>query len=67
MIILLCDVQLKRNKKWCAGVTACVNVPIGEFSMIGNPEVQFVSVGHLGSKVLAMKANKKFCLPTDFS
>ena len=67
IIILLCNVQLKRNKKWCTGVTACFNVHIGEFSMVGDPEVQFVSIGHLGSKVLALKANKKFCLLTEFS
>ena len=67
IIILLCNVQLKRNKKYCTGVTACFNVHIGEFSLFGDPEVQFVSIGHLGSKVLALKANKKFCLLTEFS
>ena len=32
IIILLCNVQLRRNKKYCTGVTACINVHIGEFS-----------------------------------
>lgn len=67
IIFLLCNVQLKRNRKWCAGVTAYFSVTDGKFNMVGDPEVEHVSVCHFGSKVLALKANKKFCLLTDFS
>ena len=59
--------QLKSSRKWCTGTTACFNVATGEFSVVGDPEVEFVSMGHFGSKVLALKANKEFCLLADFS
>ena len=66
-IFFLCDVYLKQNKKLCDGVTVCFDWKAGNFNMVGDPEVELVSIGHFGSKVLALKANKHFCLFDDFT
>ena len=67
VIYSLCDVQLKRNKKWCAGVAMWFNWNSGIFNIVGDPKVEIVSIGHFGTKVLALRANKHFCFLDNFS
>ena len=67
VIYSLCDVQLKRNKKLCAGVTMCFDWNSGEFTTVGDPEVEIVSIGHFGTKVIALNANKQFCFLDNFA
>ena len=67
VMFFLCDLYLKKNKKLCAGVMVCFDWNVGDFSMVGDPEVELVAVGHFGSKVLALKTNKQFCLLEDFA
>ena len=66
VIYSLCDVQLKRNKKWCAGVAIWFNWKSGEFSIVGDPETKIVSIGRFGTKVIALNANRQFCFLANF-
>ena len=66
-IIFLCNVYLKKSKKLCIGVAVCFDQKSGEFNMVGNPEAELVTIGHFGSKVLAVKTNKQFCFLDDFT
>ena len=68
VMFFLCDaVYLKKNKKLCAGVMVCFDWNIGDFSMVGNPEVELAAIGQFGSKVIALKTNKQFFLLDDFT
>ena len=66
VMFFLCDVYLKK-KKLCASVIVCFDWNISDFGMVGDPEVELATIGHFGSKVIALKTNKQFALLDDFT
>ena len=62
IIFFLCDVYLKKNKKLCPGIALYFDWNMGDFNMVGDLEVEFVTIGHFGSKILGLKTSKQFCL-----
>ena len=66
VVYSLCDIQLKKSKKWCAGVAMWFNWNSGEFSTVGDPETEIVSIGHFGTKVVALNAKKQFYFLDNF-
>ena len=55
IIFFLCDLCLKKNKRLYVGVTVCFDWNVGDFNMVGDPEVGLAAIGSFGSKILALK------------
>ena len=45
----------------------CFDWNVGDFNMVGDSEIELAAIGNFGSKVLALKTNKQFCLLDDFT